>query len=96
MPIIFYIYVIVFLILFSVGSSRFVDAQPMTKNDLMMELVPQSILSKAYWQKCTFETWRTWKMCENSVVIPDQLLMTFDELNVHVSDFIREVKKKWK
>ena len=51
MPIILFIDVIVFLILFSVGSSRFVAAQPMTENDLMMELIPQSTLSKAHWAK---------------------------------------------
>ena len=35
-------------------------------------------------------------MCETSVVIPDLLLMTFDEVNVHGSNFIKEVKKKRK
>jgi len=93
MPIILYTDVIVFLILFSVGSSRFVATQSMTENDLMMELIPQSTLSKAHWAKHKFENWQIWKMCVTSVVIPDLLLMILDELNVHVSDFIREVRK---
>ena len=65
----------------------------MTEDDLMTELIPQSTRSKAHWAKRTFETWLTLKMSETSVVIPDLLLMTLEELNVHLSDFIREVRK---